>query len=234
MKPIAIFRHSATEGPGYFAIYLARCGLPWRLIRLDRGEAVPVDPAQFSGIAFMGGPMSVNDPLPWIGHATQLIRRAMDRDIPVIGHCLGGQLLAKALGAGVTANPRREIGWHDIEVTAGAEARRWFGSTSAFEGFHWHGETFGLPEQCTRILSSRLCTNQAFSLGKNLAMQCHIEMTCDLVDAWCVSGADEIAEHRGDGVQSVAEIETDLARRLANLHRVADSVYARWVEGVVR
>jgi GMP synthase-like glutamine amidotransferase len=134
----------------------------------------------------------------------------------------------------VTANPHREIGWHDIEVTAGAEARRWFGSTSAFEGFHWHGETFGLPEQCTRILSSRLCTNQAFSLGKNLAMQCHIEMTCDLVDAWCVSGADEIAEHRGDGVQSVAEIETDLARRLANLHRVADSVYARWVEGLVR
>lgn len=234
MKPIAIFRHSATEGPGYFAIYLARCGLPWHLVRLDRGESVPSDSTQFSGLAFMGGPMSVNDPLPWIGPVLQLIRHAMNREIPVLGHCLGGQLMAKALGAEVKPNPRREIGWHDIEVLEGLDARRWLGSMAAFEGFHWHGETFGLPEGCSRILSSRLCANQAFSLGRHLAMQCHVEMTSDLIDAWCVSGADEISEHKGEGVQSIAEIETDLAARLANLHRVAEVLYGRWIEGLAR
>lgn len=178
--------------------------------------------------------MSVNDPLPWIGPVTQLIRDAMSREIPVIGHCLGGQLIARSLGAEVKANPQREIGWHDIDVLEGAEARSWFGSMSTFEGFHWHGETFDLPEGCNRLLSSRLCANQAFSRGRHLAMQCHVEMTSDIIDAWCISGVEEIAENRGDGVQSVAEIETDLARRLANLHCVADVIYARWIEGLSR
>lgn len=195
---------------------------------------MPIDPAQFGGLAFMGGPMSVNDPLPWIAPVTNLIRAAVSREVPVIGHCLGGQLMARALGAEVKANPRREIGWHDIDVHEGEEARRWFGSASGFEGFHWHGETFDVPTGCDRILSSRLCANQAFSMGRHLAMQCHVEMTSDLIDAWCICGADEIAENAGEGVQSIDEIETDLARRLANLHAIADVIYARWIEGLSR
>jgi len=96
MKPVAIFRHSPTEGPGYFATYLDSRDLPWRLLEIDRGQAVPTRTENFSGLVFMGGPMSVNDDLPWIAPVLELIRRAVAADVPVLGHCLGGQLMSKA------------------------------------------------------------------------------------------------------------------------------------------
>lgn len=234
MKPVAIFRHFPTEGPGYFAIYLERCGVPWQLIRLDAGDSVPSEPGQFSGIGFMGGPMSVHDSLPWVGPAMELIVRCVSADVPVIGHCLGGQLMSKALGGTVTAIGGREIGWHAIDVSDDEAARGWFGSTRRFTGFHWHGETFSIPAGATRVLSSARCANQGFVLGRHIGMQCHVEMTCDLIDAWCISGADEIAAHVGTSVQSVPQIQEDLAARLATMHAVADCVYARWVEGLRR
>ena len=98
VKPVAIFRHVATEGPGYFATYLSRHEIPWRVLKIDEGEPVPGDPREFSGLVFMGGPMSVNDGLPWIAPTLRLIHAAVDAGIPVLGHCLGGQLIAKALG----------------------------------------------------------------------------------------------------------------------------------------
>ena len=116
MKPVAIFRHSPTEGPGYFATYLHARGLPWQLVKLDEGEAVPAGVGTFSGLVFMGGPMSVNDDLPWIAPVLELIRKAVPADVPVLGHCLGGQLMSKALGGSVGRNPVKEIGWGEIEV----------------------------------------------------------------------------------------------------------------------
>src|SRR3954451_9777456 len=92
MKPVAIFRHAGTEGPGYFATYLDEHRIPWRLVKVDAGEEIPADPREYSGLAFMGGPMSVNDPLPWIPRVLALINGAVAADVPVLGHCLGGQL----------------------------------------------------------------------------------------------------------------------------------------------
>lgn len=233
MKPVAIFRHFATEGPGYFATYLDRSGVPWRLVKLDQGKTVPSSVDSFGGLAFMGGPMSVNDDLPWIAPVLDLIREAVARDVPVLGHCLGGQLMAKALGGHVAPAPVKEIGWGKVKVESAAESTPWFGHAGAeFLGFHWHGETFSIPAAATRVLSSPWCENQAFTLGKHLALQCHIEMTEDLVRAWCQSGAREIARSRGPGVQSVDTILADLTPRLAALHRVADRVYAHWVQGL--
>src|SRR5688572_10781661 len=98
MKSVAIFRHAASEGPGYFATYLDRHRVPWEIVKVDEGAAIPSDPRDFSGLAFMGGPMSVNDDLPWIAPALGLIRAAAGRGVPTLGHCLGGQLIARALG----------------------------------------------------------------------------------------------------------------------------------------
>ena len=233
MKPVAIFRHFATEGPGYFATYLDRSGVPWTLIRLDQGEAVPLSSDAFGGLVFMGGPMSVNDDLPWIPPVLALIREAVARDVPVLGHCLGGQLMAKALGGRVGPAPVKEIGWGELRAEDGAESAAWFGGEGVqFVGFHWHGETFSIPAGTARILSSSWCANQAFALGKHLAMQCHIEMTEDLVRTWCQSGAGEIARSNSPGVQSAAAILADLTPRLDALHRVADRIYARWIQGL--
>lgn len=234
MKPIAIFRHSATEGPGYFAIYLARCGLPWRLVRLDRGDPVPTDPAQFSGLAFMGGPMSVNDPLPWIGPVLQLIGCAMKRDVPVLGHCLGGQLISKALGGVVTRNPTKEIGWGRVVIDDNPVARRWFGDLQGFDSFHWHGETFSLPPGATRIMSSAWCGNQGYAIGPHLGMQCHVEMTEALIDTWCNDGEAEIAASPGPAVQLTPQIRAEMPARLGQLQRVAEGLYDRWLEGLKR
>lgn len=235
MKPVAIFRHAPTEGPGYFATALERRGIPWRIIKVDAGEPIPEQPAAYGGLAFMGGPMSVNDDLPWLPPTFQLIRNAVDQDIPVLGHCLGGQLMAKALGGTVSRNPVKEIGWGRVEVADHPEARRWFGpELKSFDAFHWHGEAFSLPPGATRILGNAFCANQAFSLGIHLGMQCHVEMTPDMVRDWCREGARSIARHLGPSVQSVEAIEANLNAKVAALNAVADGLYERWVAGLKR
>lgn len=236
MNPVAIFRHFPIEGSGYFATFLERHGIPWQLIRIDAGDAVPSDISAFSGLAFMGGPMSVNDELPWIAPVLALIRAAQMIDMPVLGHCLGGQLMAKALGGMVSRNAIKEIGWGDVTVADDADAVRWFGHAApAFRSFHWHGETFTIPPGARRLLSSTHCVHQAFSLGNSLGMQCHIEMTAEMIDSWCESGAREIARSSDSpGVQQAAEIKVDLDERLRGLHAVADGVYARWIEHLRR
>jgi GMP synthase-like glutamine amidotransferase len=235
MKPVAIFRHAATEGPGYFATYLDRHGVPWIVIRIDEGEPVPGAAGPYSGLVFMGGPMSVNDDLPWIAPVLELIRDAARKDVPVLGHCLGGQLMSRAFGGAVRLNPVREIGWGEVRVTDNGVAREWLGELRAFETFQWHGETFSIPPGATRVLEGEHCLNQAFALGRHLAMQCHVEMTPELVRTWVSSGGDEIRAHRkSPAVQAPAEIVKDLEPRLERLHQVADRIYDRWSEGLSR
>ena len=232
MKPVAIFRHFPTEGPGYFATVLDRRLVPWRVIKVDAGEAVPDDPRSYSGLAFMGGPMSVNDDLPWIAPVLQLIRDSVAAGVPVLGHCLGGQLMAKALGGAVGRNPVKEIGWGAVEAANSATARLWFGAVRSFVAFHWHGEVFTIPPGAQCVLSSLHCPHQAFAFGTHFGMQCHIEMTREMIDAWCESGAREISRSASATVQSVAAIQADSGERLPALHAVADRVYARWLEGL--
>lgn len=237
MKPVAIFRHAPIEGPGYFATYLERHGIPWREIKIDAGEPVPEIPRAFSGLVFMGGPMSVNDDLPWIAPVLRLIRASVDADVPVLGHCLGGQLMAKALGGEVMRSPVKEIGWGRVDVLESPPAKQWFGDgPRSFDAFHWHGETFSIPPGATRVASSPYCENQAFAHGKHLGMQCHVEMTRELIESWCESGAREIARNvkRSPAVQPVEEIRRDMDARLALLHRAADRIYDHWTAGLER
>src|SRR5258708_25298969 len=104
MKPVAIFRHSHTEGPGYFATFLDAHRVPHRLVKVDAGEPVPADPREFSGLAFMGGPTSVNDELPWIPPVPGLVNEAVAPAVPLLGHCLGAHPLAHTLGWRGTRN----------------------------------------------------------------------------------------------------------------------------------
>lgn len=233
MKPVAIFRHIPFEGAGYFSDFLDRHQIPSVLIKVDENESIPADPTAFSGLVFMGGSMSVNDSLPWIPQSLQLIRDAMAADIPVLGHCLGGQLISKALGATVGPNPVKEIGWGEVYASDNDSARAWLDGLTRFNSFHWHGETFSLPQGATHILKSDYCANQAYVIGKNLALQCHIEMTADMVNSWCEHGTDEInAASASPAVQTAAEMQVDLQARLNELNRVADRMYSRWIKGL--
>lgn len=230
MKPVAIFRHSPGEGAGYFATFLETHGIPWTLIAVDAG--VPPTPTfdGYSGLCFMGGPMSVNDDLPWLPPTFALIRQAVAAGLPVIGHCLGGQLLAKALGGTVGRNPVKELGWGEVETTDAA-ARDWFGDIDRFEAFHWHGETFSIPPGATRILKSAYCENQAFAIGPHFGMQCHVEMTEAMIRLWCRQWADENATP-GPSVQTPEQMYVRLEARIVTMRAAANRLYEKWIAGL--
>ena len=233
MKPVAVFRHTPTEGPGYFATFLHNKNIPLELVKIDEGAVVPLDPSPYSGLAFMGGPMSVNDDLPWIPPVLNLIRAAVQQDIPVLGHCLGGQLIAKALGASVTKNPIKEIGWGEVSVIASPVSDEWLDAKSGtFLAFHWHGETFSIPAGATRILESPYCENQAYVLGKHLGMQCHVEMTREMIASWCAVGQEEMATANSPAVQTADEIAVEMDKKLVALNAVAAQLYSHWIRGL--
>jgi GMP synthase-like glutamine amidotransferase len=207
------------------------------VIRIDEGEPVPEDAARFSGLVFMGGPMSVNDNLGWIAPALQLIRKARDAGVPTLGHCLGGQMMAKALGGSVTRNPVKEIGWGRVDILQNDAAAEWFGGQlKSFDSFHWHGETFSIPPGATRIASSPYCENQAFVLGPHLGMQCHVEMTPELIRAWCQDWEKEVESlaRRTSSVQTPAQMTAALEEKTRTLNAVADRLYDRWAVGLKR
>jgi GMP synthase-like glutamine amidotransferase len=232
VKPVVVFRHAQCEGAGYLGAFLDDHDIAWQQVRIDLGEAIPTSVDEYSGLVFMGGPMSVNDDLPWIAPATTLIQQAVDQDIPVIGHCLGGQLMSKALGATITKNPVEEIGWGELLVHDNADAERWFGQTKRFMGFHWHGETFSLPEGATPLLSSQYCSNQAYAIGKHLAMQCHVEVTSELVQKWYQCWASQVETSRSPAVQTKHEMLENLSERIDQLNQQAHALYTRWVAGL--
>ncbi|WP_234086014.1 type 1 glutamine amidotransferase [Azonexus sp. R2A61] len=237
MKPVAIFRHSPTEGPGYFAIFLEQHGIPWKLIALDAGEPVPATTDDFAGLCFMGGPMSVNDPLPWIDGVCALIRQAVDRGVPVIGHCLGGQLISKALGGQVTGNAAKEIGWGEALAEDHDVARHWLGDFAGHRGtvFQWHGETFSIPPGATRLFSNAYCANQMYALGPHLGMQCHVEMTPEMIATWCDQWAEEAAAVADQpSVQTPDEMNGQVGERLPAMRALSDQLYSVWIRGLAR
>ncbi len=232
MKPVLVFRHIACEGPGYLGEFLAARDIPFRTIRIDMGESVPERIDGIGGLVFMGGPMSVNDPLPWVTQELELIRQAAAEGIPVLGHCLGGQLIAKALGAEVGRNPVKEIGWHEIvRVESAGDAGITEQLPARFEGYHWHGETFTLPGGATLLMRSAHCRHQAFIKDRALALQFHVEVTGAMVKEWCAEYRAELAHCAGQpAVQSAAQMTERLEERIAGLQRVADSLYDYWLD----
>ena len=232
MKPIRIFRHIDCEGPGYFAEVLDHYTIPFELVCIDKGEMPPPQIDDVSGLVFMGGPMSVNDDLAWIGLELDIIRNAVDEGLPVLGHCLGGQLIAKALGGTISPNPVKEIGWLPVQKIKNEQTKNWLSDIpDETNMFHWHGETFSIPGGATAILKSQHCAHQGFVIGNTLALQCHVEMTFSMVSEWATLYKDELA-HPSETVQSYEEMVFGLEEKVKNLQSAANGLYNRWLESV--
>jgi GMP synthase-like glutamine amidotransferase len=231
MKPLHILRHHPKEGPGYLAEVLDNLAIPYKLFAIDQGDTVPHRLDDTSGLVFMGGPMSVNDPLPWIADELKLIRDAAEKNIPLLGHCLGGQLISKALGGEVAPMGRKEIGWFDVEQLNSTS--EWLADVpQRFSAFHWHGERFTLPEGACLLLKSDICDHQAYIINNNiLAMQCHIEMTAPMINAWCIENSNELLSD-DPGIQSTEKMNREIHSRISQLQQVADTIYKKWLQHI--
>jgi GMP synthase (glutamine-hydrolysing) len=183
-----VLQHVAHEGPGAVALAVRDSGADLSVVRLDRGEAVPVPAAvaEMAGLVVMGGPMGVHDDLAWLDDERALLRRAVATGLPVLGICLGAQQLAAALGGEVFTGPAAEVGFGEVHLTAEAVGDPVFGpAPTPLPCVHWHGDTFTLPDGAVRLARSDLYENQAFRVGRlAYGLQFHVEVTASLVAHW--------------------------------------------------
>jgi GMP synthase (glutamine-hydrolysing) len=231
MKPVLVLQHMSSDGPAYLATWLRREGVGFELCDTQAGQHTPQDLAGYRALAVLGGEMSANDDLPSLRDAERLIRQGVAAGIPVIGHCLGGQLMARALGARVQLSPAPEIGWNTIVVDDDPLAHAWFGPSREQLVFQWHFEAFELPPGAHALARSQACPQQAFALGAHLGLQFHVEVDAAKLDASSRS-QDPVyvgLQGRCPWVQDGASMRRAAADALAAQQRLADRLYARWL-----
>jgi len=188
MRSIFILKHERTEGGGTFEEYLARIGRRFDVIELSDSEKLPAL-GDCEAIISLGGPMNVyeEERYPFLTLEDGFLKGAIEREIPTIGICLGAQLLAKCMGAGVSKAREREIGWYSVSLSKETDSDTLFGRLPrSMETFHWHEDTFDIPQGGALLASSKLCHNQAFRIGKSAwGIQFHPEMTGRMIKEWC-------------------------------------------------
>jgi GMP synthase (glutamine-hydrolysing) len=190
---VLAFRHIHSEHLGLIASALEKGGIEYRYVDLFRDPTAHVDLQEAAGLIFLGGPMSVNDDLPYLRRELGFIDMALAAGKPILGMCLGAQLIARALGANVYPNAVKEIGWGAVHRTeAGHRDTLLAGFQDPEIVLHWHGETFDLPTAATWLAFSDDCRNQAFRYGSNVyAFQFHLEVTPDMIREWSEAPANQ-------------------------------------------
>jgi GMP synthase-like glutamine amidotransferase len=190
-------QHVPFEDAANIAAWATQRGHTLTTTRLYENEPLP-DPAQIGLLAVMGGPMNIyqHRSCPWLPCEKAFLEQAIAAGIPILGVCLGAQLLADVLGAKVTQNPQIEIGWHAVRLAQEASRSSLFGSMPAeFTAFHWHGDTFGIPAGATRLAESDACLNQAFEYGGHvLGFQFHLEYSTGSIETVLAHCGDELVE----------------------------------------
>ena len=232
LKLIRIFSHIPHEHPGYLCDYLEQREIYYEKILIDQVEPVLKRIDDASGLIFLGSPVSVNDPLPWIDEELALIRLASQASIPILGICFGGQLISKALGGEVNSAPMMQIGWH--HTTLSEHALDLFKSRDrldSFYAFEWHGDTFSLPEDALPLFNGGCIKNQGFLWENCLALQFHPEITKSMVYEWLEQYAHCLTKS-GECIQDKAQILESIDERLAQQRIVADLVFNWWLEQV--
>jgi GMP synthase (glutamine-hydrolysing) len=197
-------------------------------IQTHAGMPVPVEMADHVGLIVMGGPMGVYEQAkyPFLRDEMHLIESALKLGRPVLGVCLGSQLLAAVVGAGVKKGERKELGWHAVTLTETAAQDALFtGVSTEFWPFHWHGDVFSLPRQAVGLASSRQTPHQAFRYGKNAyGILFHLEVTREQISQMVLDFADELQEAGG----TATEITEQIPRHLPVLQEIAGEVFDRW------
>lgn len=223
-----MLQHTPSEDLGTIEHALRGHGIGFEYIETYAGKIVPHEMAGKAGLIIMGGPMGVYEEaqFPFLRDEMRLIESALSADFPVLGVCLGSQLLAAALGAKVRKGKRKELGWHAVSLTESAAHDPLFaGLEPEIWPFHWHGDIFALPPQTVSLASSELTPCQAFRFGKSAyGILFHLEVTPEQISKMLAVFGDELREAGGDAAMIAAEIP----RRLPALKEISGKVFSRW------
>ncbi|OGQ83902.1 MAG: hypothetical protein A3F90_12020 [Deltaproteobacteria bacterium RIFCSPLOWO2_12_FULL_60_19] len=228
MSKVLIIQHVRAETPGTIGEILRAAHIPIKIVRLYDGQRVPDSLADAGGLVVMGGPMGVyeQDRYPFLRCELRLIEQALKKEKPVLGVCLGSQLLAAALGAEVKPGKRKEIGWHRVRLKQSAATDPlWGGIPSSFTAYHWHGDVFALPRGAVSLASSDMARHQAFRYGKNAyGFLFHMEVTEKIIGEMARAFTDELRQANLKG----AAILGGAKKHLARLSEIGDTVFSRW------
>ncbi|HEY7062816.1 MAG TPA: type 1 glutamine amidotransferase [Chloroflexota bacterium] len=227
-----VFQHVDCEHPGLFGDLLHVVGASITVVRLDAGDAIP-DPTAYDALLVFGGPMNVDEEAahPWLAAENAAIQRAIQAGQPFLGVCLGAQLLAKALGASVTANPVPEVGFDTVTLTPAGRADPLFrGCPPALPVFQWHGDTFALPAGARLLATAPACAHQAFRHGAcAYGLQFHVEVTAPMVAAWGEIPAYRAALKRLHGPDGPAALACAASAALPAVHAAARILFANFL-----
>jgi GMP synthase (glutamine-hydrolysing) len=222
-RQVLVLQHEQVEGLGSVATALARAGIGTRCVRAHAGDAIPRDAGNAPALIVMGGPMGVYDAprYPQLRQEMRLIESVLSAGLPVLGICLGSQLVAHVLGAEVRASGRKEIGWHQVTLTAEGETDPLFeGLGRTLTVFQWHGDVFSLPPGAVHIATSSFTPVQAYRHGKAYGLLFHIEATSEIIHGMVAAWPEELAEENLNGGRIISESERFLPQMLPVAERV--------------
>ena len=232
MRRLVVFQHVSFEILGTLHPLLRERGFRIRYANFGRHPHARPEIARYNGLVVLGGPMNVDDleRYPHLAIEVELIRQAIEQGIPVLGICLGAQLIAKALGARVHANGGKEIGWYDVSLTSAAKDDPLFRDFGEVEKiFQWHGDVFELPAGAVHLATSQRCSHQAFRYGTNVyGLQFHLEVDERLIERWlsvpahCVELDEEHIEP--------AIIRHETTQYLSRAHAMSEQVFGRFID----
>jgi GMP synthase (glutamine-hydrolysing) len=235
MLPILALRHVPCEGPGLIGEVAKARGI--EIVVADLPDRFPYwpEPTHYSALLVLGGPMSVYDSqrYPWLKDEAKLLRRCRDEGIPILGICLGSQLLAASFGAKVYAGGRKEIGWGPVRLASAARTDRLLeGTPRDLTVFHWHGDTFDLPAGADLLAGSDLFSHQAFRVEDRwYGFQFHLEVTEEMPEAWAEEYRAELEETGG---ATVGDGLGDSVERVQALRPHAERIFNNWLDLVER